>query len=86
MPASGGGLEIAPDEIGRSIHLFSPAMIPEEMEAAIERALRRKGNRMPARLSEYESVNVAKQYLQIDARLRRRGEAPVLGRVREMRP
>jgi glycosyltransferase involved in cell wall biosynthesis len=71
MPASGGGLEIAPEELGDSIQLFGVSMNQSEIEAAIERALMVE----PAviDLSSYAAAEVAKKYLQLDARFNPRG-------------
>lgn len=83
MPASGGGLEIAPDEMGRSIQLFDIAMKESSIEAAIERAL--EVEPVTVALDAYTAVHVAEKYLQLDARFNERGEYAAPPRGTEVR-
>ena len=71
MPASGGGLEIAPDEIGGRIQLFPASLGRTEIAAAIRRALEidPQAMKMPA----YDARAVARNYLTIAARFTRDG-------------
>lgn len=63
MPASGGGLEIAPELIGRTIHVFSGGGCE-----AVARALRAALATVPApvSLSEYSPRAIAQAYLATD--------------------
>ncbi|MGD0097471.1 MAG: glycosyltransferase family 4 protein [Terracidiphilus sp.] len=63
MPASGGGLEIAPELIGSAIHLYSGAG-----SEPVVRALRRALAALPTRisLSAYSARAAAKAYLAAD--------------------
>jgi len=64
MPACGGGLEIAPDEIGRAIHLYSGTG-PEPVIGALRRAL---NSEPPAvDLCSFAPRAVAEAYLDLDA-------------------
>jgi len=76
MPASGGGLEIAPDQIGKSICLFPSSIERAEVAATIELALRQTP--APPSLRAYSATAVAKAYLSRDAHFSSRGifEAP----------
>ena len=71
MPASGGGLEIAPELIGNRIQLFSPAATRETVSAALRRALV-AAPRM-AQLAAYTACAVAQEYLHADARFTAQG-------------
>jgi glycosyltransferase involved in cell wall biosynthesis len=84
MPASGGGLEIAPDEIGNSIQLFAVSLNQGEIDAAIERALSVEPTEVD--LSDYAATEVAKKYLQIDGRFNTRGVYRAAPQVAEVRP
>jgi glycosyltransferase involved in cell wall biosynthesis len=65
MPACGGGLEIAPEQIGRAIHLYSE-MGHEPVVNALYRALQ---SQPPAvDLRSYAPRAVAQAYLDLDAR------------------
>jgi glycosyltransferase involved in cell wall biosynthesis len=71
MPASGGGLEIAPELIGNTIQLF-PITVPREGVAfALRKALLAKPN--PVCLAAYSPRAVAGAYLAADARFSQRG-------------
>jgi len=68
MPAAGGGLEIAPEEIGKSIRLLP---LPLEL-AAVLSVLREAlaGTACPLPLAGYEASAVAARYLELDGRRR----------------
>lgn len=84
MPASGGGLEIMPEEIGRSIQLFDTSMNQSEIAAAIERALHAGVAHVD--LGSYAAAAVAAKYLQLDARFNGRGVFSAASCVAEVRP
>jgi len=65
MPACGGGVEIAPESIGSTIHLYSG-----EGSEPVARALRRALAAAPAEISlaAYSSRSVAHAYLEVDCR------------------
>jgi glycosyltransferase involved in cell wall biosynthesis len=67
MPASGGGLEIAPALIGNNIHLFSPSITREDVAAALRRSLAA----VPEKVSfeKHSPRTIAEAYLAVDARL-----------------
>jgi glycosyltransferase involved in cell wall biosynthesis len=71
MPASGGGLEIAPELIGSRIQLF-PGSIPRE---GVATALRQALLASPKTISfaDYSPRSVAEAYLSVDARFSVRG-------------
>jgi glycosyltransferase involved in cell wall biosynthesis len=71
MPASGGGLEIAPDLIGGRVQLFSPAMSREGIAAALGRALLAPFQAAP--IVAYAARAVAEAYLSVDARFNNQG-------------
>lgn len=71
MPASGGGLEIAPELMGNSIQLFPISMPREGVASALRRALLAPP-RVTA-LEAYSPLSVAKAYLAADARFNSRG-------------
>jgi hypothetical protein len=64
MPACGGGVEIAPGLIGRTIHLYSG-----EGSEPVARALRRALAATPAEISlaAYSSRAIAQAYLAADS-------------------
>lgn len=66
MPASGGGLEIAPKLIGRGIQLFSVSLARADVASALRKALLETPVRAP--LGDYSARSVAEAYLTIDAR------------------
>ena len=72
MPASGGGLEIAPELIGNKIHLFSAAVSRAEVAAALRRALLAEPTPPPP-LAAYSARSVAEAYLAVDARFSAQG-------------
>jgi len=71
MPASGGGLEIAPGQIGGGVHLFAASMTREEIASALRKALLAKPNPVP--LASYSARAVAEAYLAADARFSAKG-------------
>jgi hypothetical protein len=66
MPAGGGGLEIAPEEIGRSIHLLPLSFDFARVLAALQRAAASPSSRFST--ERYSSKFVATEYLKIDSR------------------
>lgn len=71
MPASGGGLEIAPELFGRGIHLFSASLARDSVAAALRNALNEVSTGVS--LAAYTPCAVAKAYLAADARFSRKG-------------
>jgi glycosyltransferase involved in cell wall biosynthesis len=65
MPASGGGLEIAPGQIGGAIHLFSALAARAEIASALRKALLAEPAVVP--LTAYSVRAVAEAYLARDA-------------------
>jgi glycosyltransferase involved in cell wall biosynthesis len=78
MPASGGGLEIAPDKIGKSIQLLPLSWDRGEVLAVLRRALNEPYQ--PIDTASFTFKAVAGFYLQVDARF-----SPD-GRVHQSRP
>ncbi len=68
MPASGGGLEIAPELIGTSIQLFPASMERAEVASALRKALIAPQTTLD--LTQYSASSVAKAYLAVDAAFR----------------
>ncbi len=66
MPASGGGLELALEQVGTSIQLLPISLERAAIAASLRRALDAKYN--PVSLSAYEPKAVAAAYLNLDAR------------------
>ncbi len=66
MPASGGGLEIAPESIGGRIQLFGASLAHDEIAAALRRAVLATSTEFS--LNAYSSREIAKAYLAADAR------------------
>jgi glycosyltransferase involved in cell wall biosynthesis len=66
MPASGGGLEIAPELIGSQIQLFPASVDRTEVASALRRALVAAPG--PSQLAAYSARAVAEAYLAVDAR------------------
>jgi glycosyltransferase involved in cell wall biosynthesis len=64
MPACGGGVEIAPDLIGSTIHLFSATPADESIAGALRHALRAEPKTAP--LEAYSPRAVARRYLALD--------------------
>jgi glycosyltransferase involved in cell wall biosynthesis len=72
MPASGGGLEIAPELIGKQIQLFPVAEQREAVAAALGAALRAESTAVS--LARYSPRAVAEAYLAVDARFSAKGD------------
>lgn len=72
MPACGGGLEIAPELIGRNIFLFSASFAREAVAAALRQALLAEPACAP--LNAYRARKTAVGYLAADACFGNRGE------------
>lgn len=64
MPACGGGLEIAPDLIGQSIHLLPLPLTPGSSLPVLRRALHAPS--IPILLDGYSRARIAVQYLELD--------------------
>lgn len=71
MPACGGGLEIAPEQIGGRIQLFPASMSRREIASAIRRALLSLPGAVD--LTAYSAREVARAYLSADARFDAQG-------------
>jgi glycosyltransferase involved in cell wall biosynthesis len=71
MPASGGGLEIAPELIGSQIQLFAASADRASVASALRRALCASPAIPP--LASYSAGEVAKAYLAADARFNAHG-------------
>jgi glycosyltransferase involved in cell wall biosynthesis len=74
MPASGGGLEIATDKLGRSVHLFPLSWATNEVIATLRRAL--AVIREDLDTSRFASKLISEKYLEIDARFLPDGSRP----------
>jgi len=72
MPASGGGLEIAPDLIGGGIQLFPVSMSRAEVASALRKAL--VAAPWAAPLAAYSPRSVAEAYLKAGSRFCARGK------------
>lgn len=64
MPASGGGMELALEQIGSTIHLLPISLERRSVLAALRRAL--SCNFAPIPLSPYEAKAAASSYLNLD--------------------
>ncbi|MGH9688563.1 MAG: glycosyltransferase family 4 protein [Candidatus Acidiferrales bacterium] len=67
MPASGGGIEIALDQVGKRVHLLPLSWDRAEVTAVLRRALDSSGA-PPMSLANYSSEAVARAYLAADSR------------------
>ncbi len=65
MPASGGGVEIAPELVGKQIHLLPISLERRGVRSMLERALHCEAKSID--LADYSAERVAAQYLQVDA-------------------
>jgi glycosyltransferase involved in cell wall biosynthesis len=72
MPASGGGLELALDEVGTRVHLLPLSFNPREMLQVLRKALKSPCN--PVSLGAYTPRNVAVAYLALDSRFSAAGK------------
>jgi glycosyltransferase involved in cell wall biosynthesis len=66
MPACGGGVELALDQVGKSVHLFPIAFNDEDILASLRQAM---DSEFPSfAMDRYSAAAVAKAYLGVDAR------------------
>jgi glycosyltransferase involved in cell wall biosynthesis len=65
MPASGGGIELNLDQVGKQIQLLPISLEPNEVFAILKNALRVKCHLLD--MQKYSAESVAKAYLGIDA-------------------
>ncbi len=72
MPASGGGLEVALDQIGRSVHLLPLSFARTEVLSVLRRSLASPCAPIP--MTTYSAAEVAKAYLQVDSRFALNGK------------
>jgi glycosyltransferase involved in cell wall biosynthesis len=73
MPASGGGLEISPENVGRSVQLLPLSLGRGEILATLRRALCEPSN--PVRTESFKAGEVVGSYLRADARFSLDGRA-----------
>jgi glycosyltransferase involved in cell wall biosynthesis len=66
MPASGGGLEIAPEEIGQSIRLLPLPLEPAAILSVLRQALLSPPSALP--MDRFQAAAIAQCYLDLDAR------------------
>src|SRR6266849_2820512 len=66
MPASGGGLEVALDQIGSSVHLLPLSFDRAEVLSVLRRSLASPNS--PISMAAYRAEEVAKAYLRVDSR------------------
>ena len=71
MPASGGGIEIAPELIGRQIYLLPISLNRALVQSVLDRAL--NGRPEVLDLSAYTVERVSRSYLEVDAAIARSG-------------
>jgi glycosyltransferase involved in cell wall biosynthesis len=74
MPGSGGGLEIAPENIGRSVQLLPLSWNRKEILATLRRALREKWR--PVATTPFSVKAAAESYLQADSNFLANGKVP----------
>ena len=72
MPGSGGGLEIAPEQIGHDIFLFPSSIEREGVAVALRAGL--TASSTGVKLDAYRARSVAEAYIEIDRRFDSRGE------------
>lgn len=65
MPACGGGLEIALDQVGKRVHLLPLSWDPAQVACVLRRALRSGG--FAVDLNEYSCRAVARAYVSVDS-------------------
>ncbi len=75
MPACGGGIEIALDQVGKRVHLLPLSWDRAEITAILRRALDLSGA-PPISLENYSSEAVARAYLAADSRFFAGEETP----------
>jgi glycosyltransferase involved in cell wall biosynthesis len=78
MPASGGGLEIAPEKVGGSVQLLSLSWDHAQMLAVLRRALHEPWT--PIVTGQFTAAAAARGYLDVDARFLPNGKAARSGR------
>ena len=66
MPASGGGLEVALDQVGRSVHLLPLSFDRIEVLSVLRRSL--ASHCAPIPMAAYGAEEVARAYLRVDSR------------------
>lgn len=66
MPASGGGLEVALDQVGKSVHLLPLSFDRAEVLSVLRRSLLSRRTAVPMKAHSCEEV--AKAYLRLDSR------------------
>ena len=71
MPASGGGLEVALNQIGKAVHLLPLSFDPDEVLSVLRRALQSDCSAIP--MSAYRAEVVAEAYLRVDSRFSAHG-------------
>jgi glycosyltransferase involved in cell wall biosynthesis len=71
MPASGGGIEIAPDKVGTSVRLLPLSWDREHVLAVLRQALRSQWT--PIDISPYTIDRVVASYLRVDSAFSRNG-------------
>jgi glycosyltransferase involved in cell wall biosynthesis len=74
MPASGGGLEIAPEKIGCSVQLLPLSWDRAEILAVLRRALRAAWT--PIEMARFSAAEIARAYLEADGRFSPGGKVP----------
>jgi len=74
MPGSGGGLEIAPENVGTSVQLLPLSWERTEILATLRRALRQQ--RRPVETTRFTVSAAAEGYLKADARFSNDGRGP----------
>lgn len=71
MPASGGGLEVAPELIGGRIQLFGASLLRSDIACALRRALMAESEAIS--LAAYSAREIATAYLAADSRFNHQG-------------
>jgi glycosyltransferase involved in cell wall biosynthesis len=71
MPASGGGLEISPENVGRSVQLLPLSFDRGEVLATLRRALREPPPSI--RTASFTVKKAVESYLEVDSRFSPRG-------------
>jgi hypothetical protein len=66
MPASGGGLEIAPSRVGDGVQLLPLSLNKAETVEVLRRAVKREAS--PLAMEPYSPRSVASAYLDVDRR------------------
>ena len=74
MPASGGGLEISLDKVGRSVRLLPLSWKRTELVSTLRQALHEQWTPIPTAPFTVEAV--VRRYLEVDSRFSAKGRAP----------